>query len=99
METRVETNGPPVGKAVGLKLMAQETSQLPVLINVSKDFESALRGVEGTKNISNSSEESPGQVIFKVKEAYANDLGVLPTQIYGELASLGNGVKAGSIKK
>lgn len=90
----METNGPPVGKAVGLKLTATETSQLNQLIQTSKDFENFLRDVDGAKNVSNSAEDSPGQVVFSVKESYAKELGILPTQIYGQLASLSNGVRA-----
>ena len=48
--------------------MAAESSQLPELIETSKDFEKALRGITGTKNVATSSEESPGQVIFRVRE-------------------------------
>ena len=98
IETKIEENGPPTGNPVGIKLRANDVTLLPELIQVSKIFEEKMRNIEGTKNINNSSPDSPGQVLFRVNEVVAANLGISPTTIYRELATLSNGAFAGTIR-
>lgn len=59
MEGKVQAGGPPVGKAVGIKLVAENTDQLTTLKQVSQDFETYLRSLTGTINVGNSSTNTP----------------------------------------
>lgn len=51
VEGKVEEGGPPAGKAVGIKLIADNTDQLTELKKVSEDFEEHLRSLTGTINV------------------------------------------------
>ena len=45
VEGKVQEGGPPVGKAVGIKLVAEDTEQLQELKRVSEDFEAFLKSM------------------------------------------------------
>lgn len=52
--------------AIGINLIAQNNSQLPELIRVSKDFENYLKNIDGTKNVGTTSKDTPGQFIVSL---------------------------------
>mgnify|MGYP000871498691 FL=1 len=54
-----EQNGPPTGSAVSIKLLAERTDKLPDLKNTVRDFENYLKGLQGTKNVNNTSQDNP----------------------------------------
>lgn len=54
-----EQSGPPTGSPVSIKLLADQTNQLPDLKRVVRDFELYLRELPGTKNVNNTSQDSP----------------------------------------
>ncbi len=60
--------GPAGSSAVGIKLQAENNSDLQSLIATAKDFEKYLDSLPETKNITNSSEETPGQFVFTLKK-------------------------------
>lgn len=98
VESKVLEGGPPAGKAVGLKLNAESSDQLDTLVKVSEDFEKFLRSVEGTKNVSTTSGETPGQFVFALKKDVLAELGVPAAKIYSEVLSTINGANVGSIE-
>ena len=53
------SNGPPGTKPVGIKLVANSALKFQNLIDVSSDFELFLLNVPGTKNVGNTSQQTP----------------------------------------
>lgn len=94
----VAKNGPPGSKSVGLKLIVDDSSKLPMLIQVSKDFESHLKTLKGTKNVGRSSSDTPWQFIFKLKKDLIATTGITSALIYGQIAQSMNGVTLGSVE-
>lgn len=91
-------NGPPGGKAVGLNLIADSPERLSELIKISKDFQSGLREIPGTKNIGSSSQDTPGQFIFTLRKDILSDLSIPFSLIYGTITQNINGIKVGTIE-
>jgi multidrug efflux pump subunit AcrB len=98
VESEVLKNGPPGSKAVGLKLIVDDARKLSTLIKVSKDFESHLKTIPGTKNVGKSSNDTPGQFIFTLKKDLIATTNISPAMIYGQIAQSMNGVNVGSIE-
>ncbi|MCH2188389.1 efflux RND transporter permease subunit [Candidatus Gracilibacteria bacterium] len=98
MEAQAQEGGPPTGKPVGVKLIASNTKSVPDLKRVSKDFEAFLRDIPGTKNITSSSSDTPGQFVFLFDNNKLNYFGLNPDDFLNEIYFYTNGLKAGSIK-
>lgn len=96
--TKVQAGWPPAGKAVGIKLIADSNEQFATLMNVAKDFENYLGTLTGSKNVTNSSSQSPGQFIFTIDKQKLALMGLLPNEISNELFIALNGIQAGTIK-
>jgi multidrug efflux pump subunit AcrB len=94
----VQENGPPGGKAIGLKLIASKTEELPTLIQVSKDFEAYLKKLPGAKNVARSSEDTPGQFIYTLKRDLIAERWLSAAQIYAQITQNINGVTVASIE-
>lgn len=88
ISTRELAGGPPTGKPVGIKLVASDTSLLSGLIATSNDFESYLRSLPGTKAITNSAQQSPGQIVFRADDEKLVNFGISPSTVYGQLSRL-----------
>jgi multidrug efflux pump subunit AcrB len=97
LDTNSVQNWPPTGKPVSIKLIADSTDKLTDLKRVSKEFESFIKNIEGVKNVTNTSADSPGEIIFTVDRERAASVGISPLQIYSEISAESRGVKAGSI--
>ncbi len=97
VESKVQAWWPPTGKAVGLKLIASETSQLSELKRVSKEFEAYLHTLSGTINVTNTSTNAPGQFEFTFDSDLLTQLGLTPQDIQWELYTMINGSKAGTM--
>ncbi len=82
---------------MSVKLIADSTDKLSELKRVSKEFESFVKSIEGVKNVTNTSADSPGEIIFTVDRERAASVGISPLQIYAEISAGSRGVKAGSI--
>lgn len=82
---------------MGIKLLARSTDDLPLLKNVAKDFESFVQSIEGTRNVTNSSPDSPGEIVLHVNRNRAALVGISPLMIYQTISTESRGVKAGSI--
>lgn len=98
VESKVLKGGPPSGKAVGLKLNADSSDKLDTLIKVSENFERELKSLEGTKNVSTTSGETPGQFVFVLRKDVLAELGIPASKIYAEILSTINGANVGSIE-
>ncbi len=97
VETVVEQGWPPAGKPVWLRLTADDNTKFSQLVQVSKEFAAHLRGVDGTKNVSISSKDTPGQFIFAFDSAKLSTLGISPSDVTSQLWVALNGANAGSI--
>ncbi|QFR39107.1 efflux RND transporter permease subunit [Candidatus Gracilibacteria bacterium 28_42_T64] len=91
-------DGPPTGKAVGIKLIANNSKKVEDLKNTASIFKEKFRGIEGVKNVTTTSSESPGQFIFKFNKDKLAESGLTPNDIVSEVYFYTNGMKAGSIK-
>lgn len=92
MVSEVLKNGPPGSKAIGLKLTANDPEKLGTLIHVSKEFEAHLKTISGTKNVGRSSNDTPGQFIFRLNKDLIATTGISPSIIYAQIAQNINGV-------
>jgi len=91
-------DGPPGWSAVGIKLIANTNDKFDTLIQVAKVFEDYLQNIEGAKNVSISSEESPWQFVFNFDKDRLTLLGISPGDLTMELFAVTNGLQAGSLK-
>ncbi|MFK7780244.1 MAG: efflux RND transporter permease subunit [Candidatus Gracilibacteria bacterium] len=91
-------NGPPTGSAVGVKISSNSAKKFDTLKAVSEDFEKYLESIPHAKNITTSSNDSPGQFIFKFDKNKLSNVGLNGNDILSELYFFTNGIKAGSIK-
>lgn len=96
VETKVETWWPPSGKAVWVKLIANSNEKFSLLLDVAKDFESFLNEQKGTKNVSISSSESPGQFVFNLDYNKLAVFWINPLSILSELYYTTNWIWAGT---
>lgn len=96
-EGKVAAWWPPTGKAIGIKLVANDKKLLTDLKKVSKDFENYLWTLTWTLNVSNSSTQSPGQFSFHFEADKLAQYGLTPSDLQSEIYSSINGVKAGTM--
>jgi hydrophobic/amphiphilic exporter-1 (mainly G- bacteria), HAE1 family len=87
VESKVQAWWPPTGKAVGIKLVAEETRLLNDLKKVSTDFEQYLKSLQGTTNVTNSSKNNPWQFEFAWDRNKLAELGLTPNDFQWELLS------------
>ncbi|MFA7285165.1 MAG: efflux RND transporter permease subunit, partial [Candidatus Absconditabacterales bacterium] len=97
VESKVQEGGPPTGKAVGIQIVADDTSLLNDLKKVSTDFEQYLKSLEGTMNVTNSSKNNPGQFEFTRDNNKLAQLGLTPSDFQNELLSALLGQNAGTL--
>lgn len=95
---QVEAGGPPTGKAVWVKLLADSNEKFDTLMSVAKVFQDHLQTIPGAKNVSNSSSESPGQFVLTLDKQQLALMWILPNEITSELFVALNGIGAGTIK-
>ena len=96
--SEVIANGPPWGKAIGLKLEAEKASDLPQLIAVSKDFQNHLKSLTGTKNVGTSSADTPGQFVLSLKKDLLAQYGIPPSVIYSQIVQSMNGITVWTVE-
>ncbi len=89
---------PPSGKAVWIKLIADSNEKFGTLMEVAQEFENHLQSIPGSRNVTNSSSESPWQFVFTIDKQKLALMGILPNEIMGELFLTLNGLWAGSIR-
>ena len=97
VEGKVQAWGPPVWKAIGIQLIAQNSSQLDVLRNVASDFEVYIRTLTGAINVSNSSPATPGQFQFALNKNKLTALWLTPSDVQNDIAPALLGIDAGTI--
>jgi len=91
-------DGPPTGKAVWIKLIANNSKKVEDLKNTASIFKEKFRSIEWVKNITTTSSESPGQFIFQFNKDKLAESWLTPNDIVSEVYIYTNGMKAGSIK-
>ncbi len=98
VSTNVTKMWPPWWKAVWLKLSAEKTDQLPILIDTAKIFEKKLKSIQGTKSVWISSKDTPWQFIFTLKKDILWNYNIPPAVVYGQIMQMINWVKVWSIE-
>jgi multidrug efflux pump subunit AcrB len=96
--SKVVGGWPPSSKAVGLKLISEDAESLPLLIQTAKEWKEALRKIPGTKNVTVSSQDTPGQFVFSLKKDLLALYGIPSSTIYQSISTSMNGVTVGSIE-
>lgn len=89
---------PPTWTPVWIKLIADSNSRFDSLKDVSKDFEKYIENISWTKNISNSSSETPWQFIYKFDKEKLSSIWLVPSDILNQLYFITNWYKAWTIK-
>ena len=97
VEWKVQAGWPPTEKAVGIKLVANDSEDLSKLKTVASDFENYLKSLTGSTNVNSSSKESPGQFEYIFDADKLSQLWLSPSDIQSELYISINGLKAGSV--
>ena len=97
VSSKVQEGGPPAGKAVAIKLVADSANSLGALITTAADFEREIRSYPGVKNIENSSGKTPGQFVYRLRKDTLSELGLAPSVVIDQIVTLLNGVTVGSI--
>ena len=94
----VVAQGPPSSGAIGIKLETADNNNFQTLVSVAKDFEKYLESLPETKDITNSSSETPGQFVFRLNKELLTQKGISPAMIYAAISEQTNGITVGSIK-
>lgn len=96
--SKVIAGWPPSSKAIWLKIISDEASSLPKLIQISKEFKEYLKTIPGTKNVTVSSQDTPGQFIFTLKKDLLALYNIPASLIYSSISTSINWVTVGSIE-
>jgi multidrug efflux pump subunit AcrB len=91
-------DGPPTGKAVWIKLIASNTQKVEDLKETASLFKEHFKTINGIKNVTTTSSESPGQFIFKFDKDKLAEASLTPNDILRSVYTYTNWVKAWSIK-
>jgi HAE1 family hydrophobic/amphiphilic exporter-1 len=78
-------------------LIANSTQDFDTLTAVARDIEEHLRTIEGTRNVNNSAQTTPGQFSFSYNQAALQQLGLTAGQVSSGLFGAIFGVDAGAI--
>jgi multidrug efflux pump subunit AcrB len=97
IEVAAAENGPPSWSPIWVKLEVGSSKDISTLKGVAEDFKIFLQNLEGTKNVSISSWDNPGQFIFTLDRAKLSFSGLSPDDILWPLRILINGIWAWSI--
>jgi multidrug efflux pump len=98
VSTSVQAWWPPVGRPVGIRLVANSNETFAALMDVARDFQNHLQTIPGARNVTNSSSESPWQFVFTIDKNKLALMGLLPNEVMTELFLQLNGMGAGSIR-
>jgi len=79
-------------------LVATNTNAISSLKEVSRDFQAHLKSLAGTKNVTTTSSDTPGQFVFEFDRDKLGFIGLTPDDLLNEVYFYTNGVTAGSIK-
>ena len=97
VEVSALENGPPAGAPVGIKLNAVNSKDIALLKKVADEFKEFLRTIPGTKNVSTSSANTPGQFVFEFDRQKLSYVGLTPDDILPEVRFYIAGIDSGSI--
>lgn len=98
VEVATLENGPPSWSPVWVKLNANSSKDIDTLKDVADDFKAYLQTVEGTKNVSTSSTNNPGQFVFAFDRDKLSFSWLTPDDILNEVRFYVLGITAGSIQ-
>lgn len=89
---------PPAWKPVWIKLIASDNKKLIELKKVAEEFETYLKTISWTRNVSISSSDNPWQFVFVVDRQKLDYIWLSSQDILSELYYYTSWIKSGSIK-
>lgn len=89
---------PPAWSPVGIKLIANSSDNIDTLKVVADEFKTYLQTIPGTKNVSVSSSENPGQFVFELDRNKLSFAWLTPDDLLSEIRFYTSGVNSGSIQ-
>lgn len=98
LEVKIPEWWPPSWKVLWVQVVADSNKKFKELIAVSKDFESHLRSVGWTKNVTNSSDDTPGQFVFDFNREKLRSLNLTPSDLMSEIYFAMNWLKSGTLR-
>ncbi len=98
VEVATVENGPPAWSPVWVKLNANNSKDINTLKEVADDFKEFLQTIPGTKNVSTSSTDNPGQFVFTFDRQRLGFTWLTPDDILSEVRFYIAGINAGSIQ-
>lgn len=96
--SNLASNGPPGGKAVGINLISDDAKNLSELIATSREYITFIKTLPGTKNVSSTSQDTPGQFIFRFKKDVMADAGISPAAVSSQISQNMNGIMVGTVE-
>jgi len=97
VEIATQDSWPPAWSPVWIKLNANASKDIDVLKQVANDFKVFLQNISGTRNVSLSSSNNPGQFVFEFDRNKLSFSWLNPDDILGEVRFYLAWVNAGSI--
>ena len=98
VEVAAIEDGPPKWSPVWVKLHARNSQDITELKKVADEFKVFLQRIKGTKNVSSSSSDTPGQFIFHFDLQKLSYIGLTPDEILSELRFYVAWISAGSLQ-
>ena len=98
VEIATVENGPPAWSPVWVKLNVNSSKDIDILKKTADDFKAFLQWLPGTKNVSTSSTDNPGQFVFRFDRQKLSFAWLTPDDILGEVRFYIAGINAGSIQ-
>ena len=97
VETKVQEWWPPQAKPVWIDLIAQSPEQFSQLVDTAKKFQTYIRSMPWTKNVTVSSNDTPWQFVYEFDKDTLWLLWITPNDVLTELFGAINGLSAGTI--
>lgn len=96
--SKVLAGWPPSSKAIWLKIISDDASKLPTLIQVAKEFKEHLKTIPWTKNVTVSSQDTPWQFVFTLKKDLLALYNIPSSLIYSTISTSMNWITVWSIE-
>jgi len=97
VEIATQDSGPPAGSPVGIKINANTSKDIDILKDVADDFKVFIQNTSGTRNVSLSSSNNPGQFVFEFDRNKLSFAWLTPDDILWEVRFYLAWANAGSI--
>lgn len=90
--------GPPQSKPVAMKLVTQDNTTFPLLIDTAREIQAYMRSNPALRNIALSSQDTPWQFVYEFRQDVLQTLWLTPWELQWEISAAVNWARAWSIK-